>query len=129
LWSAGISVSPSVEAASLGWVRFSYRKTCAMARRSEFSGRDREDFDREVVFGGPPLFSIIIAQAEARKPDFCKVRKPGIVCPDLMCQRMPLRFMRAAARVLVAASTTPEPTASFSALSSDWRIRIRSFTT
>ncbi|MCY4463787.1 MAG: hypothetical protein OXC26_25835, partial [Albidovulum sp.] len=37
-------------------VRFSYGKTCAMARRHEFSGRDREVFDREIVIGGGASF-------------------------------------------------------------------------
>jgi len=61
----------------------------------------------KLLLAATPLLSIIIALAEARKPDFCKARKLRIACPDLMCPRMPLRFMCAAARVLLAASTTP----------------------
>ena len=59
----------------------------------------------KLLLAAAPLFSIIIARAEARKP--------GIACSDSMCQRIPPRFMRAAARVLLAASTAPELIASF----------------
>ncbi|MCY4460620.1 MAG: hypothetical protein OXC26_09555 [Albidovulum sp.] len=67
----------------------------------------------KLLLAAAPLFSIIIVRAEARKPGFCKAQKPGIACSDSMCQRIPPRFMRAAARVLLAASTAPELIASF----------------
>ncbi len=39
-----------------------------------------------LLLAAPPLLSIIIAQADSRKPDFCKARKLRITCPELMCR-------------------------------------------
>ena len=49
--------------------------------------------------------------ARSKRPDLIRARKVRTACPPTIRQRMPERFMRCVTRVLLAASTTPEPMA------------------
>ena len=60
---------------------------------------------------GVSVAPIKVFHVRSKLPDVIRARKFRIACPPAIRQRMPERFMRCVTRVLLAASTTPEPMA------------------
>ena len=51
------------------------------------------------------------AYTRSKRPDLIMARKVRTACPPTIRHRIPERFMRCVTKVLLAASTTPEPMA------------------
>ena len=62
-------------------------------------------------FDGASVEMIRAVHACSKRPDLIRARNVRSACPPMIRQRMPERFMRCVTRVLLAASTTPEPMA------------------
>ena len=64
---------------------------------------------------GVSVAPMMAFHARSKRADLIRARKVSTACPPAIRQRMPERFMRWVTRVLLAASTTPEPMATPSA--------------
>ena len=64
---------------------------------------------------GVSVAPMMAFHARSKRADLIRARKVSTACPLAIRQRMPERFMRWVTRVLLAASTTPEPMATPSA--------------